>query len=43
MYLQVGCPEGRIDENVAKLTSAGYKVNADTLLVKSKLVAGDVV
>ena len=25
--MQVGCPEGRIDENVAKLTAAGYKVS----------------
>ena len=24
--MQVGCPEGRIDENVATLTAAGYKV-----------------
>lgn len=31
--LQVGCPEARIDENVAKLTGAGYKVSLDTLLV----------
>ena len=27
--LQVGCPEARIDENVAKLTAAGYKVSMD--------------
>ena len=25
--MQVGCPEARIDENVAKLTAAGYKVS----------------
>lgn len=28
--MQVGCPEGRIDENVAKLTAAGYKVGTCT-------------
>ena len=28
--LQVGCPEGRIDENVARLTGAGYKVYTPT-------------
>ena len=33
--LQVGCPEARIDENVAKLTAAGYKVTADSSFVKS--------
>lgn len=26
--LQVGCPEGRIEENVSKLTAAGYKVGS---------------
>lgn len=26
-HVQVGCPEARIDENVAKLTAAGYKVS----------------
>jgi hypothetical protein len=30
--LQVGCPEARIDENVAKLTGAGYKVSLHKLL-----------
>ena len=25
--MQVGCPEARIDENVAKLTAAGYKAS----------------
>ena len=25
--IQVGCPEARIDENVAKLTAAGYKAS----------------
>ena len=31
-FLQVGCPEARIDENVAKLTGAGYKVSLHKLL-----------
>lgn len=39
MSMQVGCPEGRIDENVAKLTAAGHKVTAGSTPVKPENLA----
>ncbi len=38
LFVQVGCPEARIDENVAKLTGAGYKVSLHTLLAPVRCI-----